>query len=393
MTQSKNKPIISIFIHCFPPARGGLEYLTGEIKKILDSKYEVHIITGQGLNLDSYKTFSNFTDNSSNNIHRLELNYFWQRIANKFLNKIIFKIGFFSPYYFGPILKYTPEVIDIIKKSDLIIGAGMPTKMFYDSYLFAKKYNKKLICLPAYHNVSYYNHCYFFQKVFSYVDKILFLTQFEKNQLIKNYLIDKSKLVQSTFCPFTKKQIKTQQKKLSATIKQHQNNIKNKQITLGYIGQITLRKNLYIFKDLLDAKYQVIFAGAKTNSSSDIEKYFEPYLKSNKLKIIYDFPESDKKNIYSQFDVFINPSIEESFGIVNIESIFYGLPTFVNRQAAFSEFINPVYTFTSTSGLIKSIQNNFFRPNLQYQLFHKLNYDSYKSNLQQILRSIIPTKI
>jgi len=242
---------ICIFVHCFPPAKGGLEYLVEEIKKILDKKYTVHIITGQGSTLDSYKSFKNFLPKNKtdkpNNIHRLNLNFFWQRLANKLLNKIILKFSFFSPFYFGPILKYTPKIINIIKKSDIIVGTGLPTKSILDAHYFAKKYNKRLIILPTYHNVSYHNKCYFFQKAFDYASKILYLTPLEKKHLTNNYKITKNKLIQTTFCPYTKKQIQKQKNNLNKIITKKIKRIQKKQINIGFIGQITPRKNLIVF--------------------------------------------------------------------------------------------------------------------------------------------------
>jgi len=392
MTQIKNKPIISIFIHCFPPARGGLEYLMGEIKKILDEKYEVHIITGQGLNLDSYKTFSNFTDDNSTNIHRLELNYFWQRIFNKFFNKIIFKIGFFSPYYFGPILKYTPEVIDIIKKSDLIIGAGMPTKMFYDSFLFAKKYSKTLVLFPVYHNVSYYNHCPQFQQTLNYASKIVYQTQQEINGLTANYKINKNKLIQLAYNEYSQKQIKNIKLK----------KINQKEITLGFVGQVTLRKNLVVFKNYLD-KYlsywkkqninlNILIAGTKTNSAPEIEKTFDKYLKNKIVKIIYDFSDAHKSAIFNKIDIFVSPSHEESLGIVNFEAIFHGLPITVHKASAFEEFLKESDKFDSIDELHLSIQNHLQHPHSQTSILEKYNQDIYRSSLYQLISSLIQVK-
>ncbi|MFA4826820.1 MAG: glycosyltransferase family 4 protein [Candidatus Shapirobacteria bacterium] len=385
------KPVISIFVHCFPPAKGGVEYLVGEIKKILDQKFTVHVFTGQGLTLDSYKTFSNYIDSNTetrsgpnalklSHIHRLSLHRQTQRFANKFLHRFVTKFGIFSPFFFGPILQYTPQDIDIIKKSDIIMGFGMPTKSIYDAYVFAKKYQKPLIVLPAYHNVSYYNHSPFFQKAFDYASKIIFLTNFEKQQIIKNYQIIESKTIINTYCPFTINQV---QKQAKINTKRKYNFSKP---IIGYVGQICPRKNLYIFKDLLDAGYQVLFAGAKTSSSSEIEKYFESYLKSNKLKIIYNFPESDKAKIYSQIDIFINPSIEESLGIVNFEAIYYGTPIIVNQSSAFYDLSPTIPSFDKQ--IDQHLFKKFFVKNIlkQYTIFSSINYDTFSSQLNLLIK-------
>lgn len=372
----RSKPIVSIFVHCFPPAKGGVEFLTGEIFKILQKQYSVHVFTGQGLTLDSYKTFSNYTEDGSRFIHRLSLNQALQRICNKFLHRFVVKFGIFSPFFFGPILNYSPTETAIIKKSKAILGLGMPTKSFYDAYTFAKKYHKPLISLPAYHNVPYYNHCPFFQQVFNYAQNIIYLTDFEKNELFKSYSFNPSKLSRLTFCPFTKKQINIQRNK-NITKK-----FNSKNPVLGFVGQINPRKNLFIFKNFLDQGFRILFAGAKTASSPEIEKYFRKYLTNGQLKIIYDFPDADKEKIFRQIDLFINPSVEESLGIVNFEAIFYGLPLIISPESAFSSILG------HHPG-IKLVPPHSYRKiaNKQYnKIFRQYNFDNYQQSLIDLFR-------
>ena len=104
---------------------------------------------------------------------------------------------------------------------------------------------------------------------------------------------------------------------MKKTILKH---FKNKTITFGFVGQITHRKNLIVFKKYLDKylsywqqnnyKIKVLLAGAKTNSSPEIEQIFSNYLKKNTIKIIYNF--TDKNSIYKKIFItkFINPSTE-----------------------------------------------------------------------------------
>ena len=385
---------ICIFIHCFPPAKGGLEYLISEVKKILDKNRTVHIITGNGSTLDSYKTFKDFLNkipsDKKSNIHRLKLDFPKQRLSNKLFGRIILKWGFFSPFYFGPILKYTPQILEIIKNSDIIIGTGMPTLMFYQSYLFSKKFNKKLILIPAYHNVPYYNNCAFFQQALSYADKILYLTPLEKKHLLKNYQIDSQKLIQTTFCPYTKKQIDNQKKT--------QTKFRSKQLNIGFIGQITPRKNLVVFKKYLDKylkywqnrgyKLKIFLSGAQTNSSPQIEKNFNKYLRNKTVLINYNFKDLAKE--YRKFNLFINPSVEESLGIVNFEAIYHGLPIIVHKNSPFSDFVSKqsFLDINTIHQLIKKLllQSEYRKViDDQISLFNQYNYDNFSKNITNIL--------
>ena len=380
------KQKIAYFVHCFPPAIGGLEFLSGEIVKILrEAGHDVQVITGQGQTLDSYKTFNNWVDtkNDPQYIHRLPLNYFWQRLANKFLNKLIFISGSFSPWYFGPILKYNDKVLKIIKNADLIVGAGMPTKMFYDAYRMAKKFNKKLISLPTYHDVNYYNKSYPFKKVLKSANKIFLLSDYEKTMIQQNYKIENNKIALITYSPYTKKSLKNCKQMIDVRL----NKIKNNILTIGYIGQITNRKNLKLIADLsfqltnLNFKHNILLAGIRTNSSEEVEKKFQ---KSKKVEIIYNFPEENKQDLYKDIDILINPSAEESFGITTIEAMRYACLVF--SKFSFLNMDNIPFIFNSVEdvlNIITSLNNNKWKNqlNLQVSVIINNSKENFKKNL------------
>lgn len=338
---------VCIFSHCYPPARGGVEFLTKEIYKILSQKHQVHVFTGKGLSLDSYKTFENLNLKSRGDIRRLKLKKSTQKFFNKLVGDILKTYGLLAPFYFGPILDYKKQDLEIIKKSDLIIGMGMPTKSFYDAYRFAKKYKKPLILHPSYHNVAYYNNCLFFKNALNYADKIIYQTQKEKKDLTTKYSFKKHKLKKLTYVPYSKKQILLRKKQLKRIIESKTKKIfDDKKITFGYVGQISKRKNLDIiakfvdkyFKKLEKTGWEVKFllAGAKTNTSKEIESKLKKT--SNKIKIVYNF--KDKSKIFEKIDIFVNPSYEESLGLVNFEAIYFGLPVLIHKEAPFNEFFN-----------------------------------------------------
>ncbi len=341
---------IIYFVHCYPPALGGLEFLSGEIvKQLRYAGHDVQVITGKGSTLDSYKTFDNWVDESSDAayIHRLPLRRSVQRLANKLLNKIIFLTGSISPWYFGPLLEYDEKTLELIQSADVIIGAGMPTMLFYDAYRFAKKYHKRLIAIPAYHDVNYYNRSLPFQSVLSFAHKVIFLSPLEKEQLQKHYRIDSKKLVQFTYCPYTKAEMDLAQSKYENKMAEIERKLeKGSTITIGFVGQITLRKNFQFFADFIrkngaelkskKVRLRFLFAGARTNSSPQVEAMFKDL--DAEIKFIYDF--ADKNAIYKQIDIFINPSEEESLGLVNFDALAQGLPVFVHMDSAFATVIS-----------------------------------------------------
>ena len=226
----------------------------------------------------------------------------------------------------------------------MIIGAGMPTKTFYDAYRMARKFDKKLILHPSYHDVSYYKNSIFFKKSLNFADKIIYQTTFEKDGLKKSYRINTNKLVQLTYCPYSKGDWLKASEKARLKEKEIANKIKKDlSITIGFVGQITLRKSFQFFVNFIDKnlinfkkrglKVNFLFAGAKTNSSKEVELLFDKY--KDLVKFFYNFPEKDKVKIFNKIDIFVNPSEEESLGLVNFEALKYGLVPYVSNKSAF----------------------------------------------------------
>lgn len=370
------KPIVSIFVHCYPPAKGGIEFLTSKIKQILDPNYKVHIFCGKGLTLDSYKNFSGFTNQKSKNIHRLSILKLKQKLNNKILSNFINKFPVFAHLYFGPNLKYNRKHQNIIKKSQFILGLAMPTKSFVDAYHFAKLYQKKLILIPAYHNRPYYNHNPFFQKAFDLANKIILLSPKEKKYLFQNYRIQSNKTILVTFSPYTLKQIKSIKPKKPLKI-----------LTFGFVGQISYRKNLSYFSKIIPPNSKLLLAGAKTNQSTQLIKQLKK--KIPHLKLVYNF--KNKSKIYSQIDLFVNPSFEESFGIVNLEALYHGLPIIVHPRSPFFQILK-AYKVPNFPKNIKQ-QINFLKVpqnyqntfNIQRQIFQQYNLDNFKKQILQCL--------
>ena len=69
-------------------------------------------------------------------------------------------------------------------------------------------------------------------------------------------------------------------------------------------------------------KVRLILAGPKPDRNGDVERYLLELKFEDRARIveIHDFSENDKASIYDAFDVFVLPSIAESFGIAYLEA-------------------------------------------------------------------------
>jgi glycosyltransferase involved in cell wall biosynthesis len=338
------RPLVLMFVHCYPPARGGLELLAGYIKQALDAQYDVQVFTGAGSTLDSYKTFKDFVTvaNEDGAIHRLPLRRFAQRVANKLLNRIIFKLPDFAPWYFGPLLSYGAAERTLIAKSSLILGLGLPTQSLVDAHRFAKEYGKKCILLPAYHNVPYYNNCTPFREALQAASSVICLSSREREDLMRAYGLPRTKISLLLFSPYTQVQVDERLAGFSAALAPRLKRVASGTVTLGYVGQISKRKSLERLRDVLQAVRNqgipatLLLAGARTNDAPRVEADFAEELKQGIVRIEYDF--ADKEAVYDRIDIFLNPSTEESLGIVNFEALYHAMPVFVPAEAPFAEF-------------------------------------------------------
>lgn len=111
--------------------------------------------------------------------------------------------------------------------------------------------------------------------------------------------------------------------------------IVNKKVLLGVSYNWTNNKGLDIFVKLandLDSKYQIVLVG----TSKKIDKILPP----NVISIHRTSSQEELIKIYSSADMFINPTREEVFGLVNVEALACGLPVITFNTGGSPEIID-----------------------------------------------------
>ena len=107
-----------------------------------------------------------------------------------------------------------------------------------------------------------------------------------------------------------------------SNIREKYNIPENKKILLGVAFDWGYKKGLDVFTELSkrldDSKYQIVLAG--TNDHVDKQ------LPSNIISIHRTQNQTELAKIYTAADLFINPTREEMFGLVNIEALACGTP-------------------------------------------------------------------
>ena len=111
-------------------------------------------------------------------------------------------------------------------------------------------------------------------------------------------------------------------------------NLEDKKIILGVASVWTEKKGFNDFIELaklLDDNYRIVLVG--------VNKKQMKKLPNNIIGITRTENQKELAGLYSTADVFFNPSIEESFGLTTIESMYCNTPVIVRNSTALPEII------------------------------------------------------
>ncbi len=97
---------------------------------------------------------------------------------------------------------------------------------------------------------------------------------------------------------------------------------------VGFVGRQAANKGTTVLLQAMKAVWKwnpevrLVFAGSRANPDPEVERLVAGFAEFEKKRIvrIEDFPEEEKASIYDAFDVFVLPSVGESFGISYLEA-------------------------------------------------------------------------
>jgi len=174
---------------------------------------------------------------------------------------------------------------------------------------------------------------------FENADRIIAVSQFTKNKIVRNYEIDPEKIdvVHNGIKAADRVLDENCFKKLKES---------GQKIVL-FLGRITIQKGPDYFvkaaKKVIKFKPNTIFVVA---GSGDMEKQViqeAAYLGISDKVVFTGFLDHERLNsIYSSADVYIMPSVSEPFGIVALEALANKTPTIISKQSGVSETVENV---------------------------------------------------
>ena len=130
-----------------------------------------------------------------------------------------------------------------------------------------------------------------------------------------------------------------------------EHHLENKTIILGVASVWDRRKGLSDFvklSEMLDDTYKIVLVGL---SKEQIQK-----LPSNIFGIERTNSTKELAELYTAADVFLNLSVEETFGLVTIEALACGTPVIVYNKTAIPETVNSSCGMVLEAGILHKLK-------------------------------------
>ena len=351
LTENNKKKLLIVTDYYKPHISGITTSIDLLIKSLIKNNFQITILTG----------------NYSGKLKDIEYLENIKIIRTKVLFK--FDRGFFS---FDLIKSFISES----KKNDYI-NIHYPLAEIFPLIFFNKK---KLIinyyCLPDYNSIFFklirlYFYIFgFISIIFSkktvvftndYFESIFGHKNFKHKIIeIRPYVNDVSEIIENKYEDVNKKKI----------------------LNIGFLGRLSEEKGL---TDLIKASFVLEKNGVRHSlkiAGNINDQRFESHIKkllilskeSKSIKFIGEISENEKINFFNSLDVFVLPSINsfESFGLVQLEAMMYGIPVIVSDLSGVRMpvyYTNNGYTFKR--GNYKELANCLINIKNSKNLFDK----------------------
>lgn len=359
-----------LITHIYPPAIDGGSKVIAKMGEYLEKHgHQILVITSNCTSTDDF--VSNYDqvkfNQDTTNIIRLPVITLFHR-PFKLLGKVFPNFKTLSK---GPIFSHLPLKKIIEYKPDYILAGPLPTTIIIYARFLSLLTKAKLIINASFHPTDKDFQSPILLSILKKSDYLWTLTDYETQYFHHNLNISKNKLLnlgngvdQSFLFP--------------------QENLKiNKTRYLLYIGSFAAHKNIEnLIKafSLLPNNYFLTLAGQKTLYFPKIKQLIDSLPKDifQRINIVYSFPNSKLKQLIDHTNILISPSLQESFGLVLIESMARSKPVIAADIYSSKEIITK-----SQGGLIFSSQNSLDLKNKiidlsnNQKLYEKLSHNAF----------------
>jgi len=138
---------------------------------------------------------------------------------------------------------------------------------------------------------------------------------------------------------------------------------KNKNFKILYVGSVSVRKGviylLEAFKSLNIKNKELIIIGS---IQKNIKKILKKYLDDERIVTIPYVENSKLMKFYSEADVFVQPSLEDGFGLVILEALACGCPVIATKNTGAED----IFSSGSAGYIVNSCSSNEILKKLKF---------------------------
>ncbi|MEO0289069.1 MAG: glycosyltransferase family 4 protein [candidate division WOR-3 bacterium] len=312
------KKFLLVFNRFFPVVSGSEVYSKQIFDYLKEKNFDVDVYTLK-ISDDSYEKNDKLLESEENFdgslIKRFSLINFpyKNRIMKYFEEMGLFKYYSLNFKILSPSLVFNLE--KNVKKYDVIITGFLPfASIVYPALFYSKKYGKKTVFIPLLHstipNTERFSYEFFhpyYRNLYELSDILVYHNSYEKDYLEN----------------FAKKTFQLNSYiKIPAQTSKGEKGIFN----ILSIGRQNYEKGI---ETSLKAT-KILYSEFKNIRFTIVGKIDKKYVKNLDEEFIVYYPfvsEQKKEELFLKTDVFLLPSIAESFGIVSVEAHSYGIPT------------------------------------------------------------------
>ena len=173
---------------------------------------------------------------------------------------------------------------------------------------------------------------------FEKADKIIAVSNFTKGILTKHYGINPEKIA-------VVHNAHNEEWMQSGIMSQYP---KRHRPMVLFLGRLALQKGTHQFLDVAEAVHKVrpdiefVMAGTGDMFDEIIERSCAMGLQDNMI-FAGKVNQQEAKQLYSQADVFIMPSLSEPFGLVALEAVAHGTPVILSKQSGAGEVLSHTF--------------------------------------------------
>ncbi|KQC13422.1 MAG: hypothetical protein APR63_08685 [Desulfuromonas sp. SDB] len=233
---------------------------------------------------------------------------------------------------------------------------------------------------------------YAIRKSLNIVDKIITVSEFTKDELIKFYNISENKIIP------IHEGIDYQRFNIDNITQDYENKLLNKfnlnkKNYILTVGHLEPRKNLLrliiAFKKLRKVCDKIDYLVIVGKKNFKYKKILNEINKNKDSIIHLDFVHNNDLNIlYKNAKVFVFPSIYEGFGFPPLEAAIFGIPSAVSKTSSMPEicedavlYFNPFNTEDIKSKILMLLNNNSLYNELKIKAQNNLKRFSWEKNV------------